>query len=187
METSKKLNYGSTACESIARRLRARVQELIADVSFGGLKRVASVLATVVILVLVPAHFSSGSRALLPREQARETLTLPAPLTMQRHLQLPPPLFAPFSPSQFDSLQSIRSTPFRAQPLLTAGRSPSPQGCGGACWNPHPGPFRWWYGQANGCWVQLWRQWQEGCTHYQMFNSCGNYFDPQIYWTCCVH
>jgi hypothetical protein len=63
----------------------------------------------------------------------------------------------------------------------------SPQECGGHCLNPHPGQFRSWYGQANGCWVQVWRQWPEGCTHYQMFNTCNNYFDPQIYWTCCVH
>ena len=69
------------------------------------------------------------------------------------------------------------------------GRTLGQGGCGGRCWGPgaHPGQFTWWYGQANGCWVQLWRQWPDGCTHYQLFNTCGNYFDPQIHWTCCVH
>jgi hypothetical protein len=64
--------------------------------------------------------------------------------------------------------------------------SPS-QGCAGRCWNPHPGQFRSWYGQQNGCFVQVWRQWQDGCTHWQLFNSCSNYYDPNINWTCCVH
>lgn len=57
----------------------------------------------------------------------------------------------------------------------------------GRCWNPHPGPFRTWIGQQNGCFVQNWRQWQDGCTHFQWFNSCANQWDPQIYWTYCVH
>lgn len=67
------------------------------------------------------------------------------------------------------------------------------QACRGRCLDPHPGQFRSWYGQRNGCWVQVWRQWPEGCTHYQMFNSCQNQWDvhpngqPRVHWTCCVH
>jgi hypothetical protein len=63
------------------------------------------------------------------------------------------------------------------------------QGCGGRCWGPaqHPGQFRWWNGQQNGCMIQVWRQFGDGCTHYQMFNQCYQVWDPQIYWTCCVH
>ena len=58
---------------------------------------------------------------------------------------------------------------------------------GGHCINPHPGPFNQWYGQVNGCFVQVWRQWPDGCTHFQWFNRCYNYFDPNITWTNCVH
>jgi hypothetical protein len=57
----------------------------------------------------------------------------------------------------------------------------------GRCLNPHPGPFRAWNGQQNGCFVQVWRQFQDGCTHYEWFNACANQWDPTIYWTYCVH
>ncbi len=57
----------------------------------------------------------------------------------------------------------------------------------GRCLNPHPGPFRWWWGPANGCWVPMYRQFQDGCTHYQMFNSCTNFWDANISWTVCYH
>src|SRR5271166_1050111 len=57
----------------------------------------------------------------------------------------------------------------------------------GRCWNPHPGPFRSWNGAQNGCLIQVWRQFQDGCTHFQWFNTCYNVWDPQIYWTYCIH
>lgn len=63
----------------------------------------------------------------------------------------------------------------------------------GRCVDPHPGPFKSWYGEKNGCWVAVWRQWPDGCTHYQWFNACNNYWDvypngaPKVYWTNCVH
>ena len=65
--------------------------------------------------------------------------------------------------------------------------------CRGKCLDPHPGQFRFWYGQQNGCWIQVWRGWPEGCQHYQWFNSCNGAWDvypngaPHVYWTCCVH
>ena len=61
------------------------------------------------------------------------------------------------------------------------------QGPGGRCLNPHPGQFQWSYGQVNGCLVQVWRTWPDGCTQYQWYNRCYNYFDPAINWTRCVH
>jgi hypothetical protein len=57
----------------------------------------------------------------------------------------------------------------------------------GRCLNPHPGPFRAWNGQQNGCLVQVWRQFADGCTHYEWFNACANQWDPNIFWTYCVH
>lgn len=61
------------------------------------------------------------------------------------------------------------------------------QVAGGRCINPHPGAYNQWYGQVNGCFVQVWRQWPDGCTNFQWFNRCLNYFDPAINWSRCVH
>ncbi|HEV2801365.1 MAG TPA: hypothetical protein VGW12_12750 [Pyrinomonadaceae bacterium] len=82
--------------------------------------------------------------------------------------------------------------PFVSPPAAIAGRESSAQ-CGGRCSDPHPGQFQFWNGQQNGCWIQVWRRWPEGCQHYQWFNSCNGYWDnypngaPRVYWTCCVH
>jgi hypothetical protein len=65
--------------------------------------------------------------------------------------------------------------------------------CGGKCVNPHPGNFKSSNGTKQGCWVQVWRKWPDGCTHYQWFNSCTSLWDadpkgkPRVYWTCCTH
>jgi hypothetical protein len=67
------------------------------------------------------------------------------------------------------------------------------QTCGRRCLDPHPGEFRYWNGQQNGCWIQVWRAWPEGCRHFQWYNSCNGYWDsypngaPRVYWDCCVH
>jgi|GEM_PF-3142690 len=70
---------------------------------------------------------------------------------------------------------------------------PLPGEPAGQCLNPHPGAFKSWYGQKNGCWVAVYRQWPDGCTHYQWYNACYNTWDaypngaPKVYWTACVH
>ena len=62
-----------------------------------------------------------------------------------------------------------------------------------ACLNPHPGAFQWWEGDRNGDWVQIWRQWPEGCKHYQWFDKAHGVWDtnpdgtPRICWQVCVH
>jgi hypothetical protein len=74
--------------------------------------------------------------------------------------------------------------------LPTAAPPRTPQG---ACLNPHPGNFKSWYGQRNGCWLQVWRQFPDNCTHYQWFNTCGGYWEvnpdgsPRVFWTACYH
>lgn len=66
-------------------------------------------------------------------------------------------------------------------------------GCNRGCINPHPGPFRSWYGAQRGEWIEVWRQWPEGCTHVQMLNPRYGVWDsnsdgsPRVRWTCCVH
>jgi hypothetical protein len=63
----------------------------------------------------------------------------------------------------------------------------------GRCQNPHPGQFSSWNGTKQGCWLQVWRRWSDGCTHYQWFNSCSSSWDsdqsgrPRVYWTRCTH
>jgi len=67
------------------------------------------------------------------------------------------------------------------------------QNCAGGCLNPHPGQFRWWYGVRNGDWVEVWRQWPEGCRHVQLFHPSSGSWDtnpngtPRVRWMCCVH
>jgi hypothetical protein len=75
---------------------------------------------------------------------------------------------------------------------IDAGGSPQ-KNCSGRCLNPHPNQFKWWYGQRKDCQVQVFRQWTDGCTHYQWFNTCNNKWDvdsrgaARVYWTCCTH
>lgn len=90
--------------------------------------------------------------------------------------------------------------------LLTAGAlrslpglelSPPPvamqAGCQGRCVDPHPANFNTWNEPAGGCRVKVWRQWPDGCLHYQWYDSCSGVWDnnpdgtPKVNWTCCVH
>jgi hypothetical protein len=63
----------------------------------------------------------------------------------------------------------------------------------GRCLNPHPGPFDTKYGARNGCIVEVWRGFADGCVHVQLMNSCNGSFDtnpdgsPRVRWTRCIH
>ena len=57
----------------------------------------------------------------------------------------------------------------------------------GRCRNPHPGAFRQWTGNRNGCWVPVYRQWPDNCQQVQMFDACSGAWDAQIRWTQCYH
>ena len=66
--------------------------------------------------------------------------------------------------------------------------------CSGQCLPSHPGTFRWWYGaKRDQCLVEVWRQWPDGCTHWQFYNPCNGYWQtdhdgsPLVHWTCCTH
>lgn len=80
---------------------------------------------------------------------------------------------------------------FRRGGQMALAQQGSP--CGRKCQNPHPGEFRSWEGRRQDCWVQVWREWQDGCKHYQWYNKCYSYWDsdergqPRVYWTCCTH
>ncbi len=68
----------------------------------------------------------------------------------------------------------------------------------GRCLDPHPPDhpppaFRTWYGERRECWIQVWRQWRDGCQHFQWFDSCHNVWasnadgSPAVNWTSCRH
>lgn len=55
-----------------------------------------------------------------------------------------------------------------------------------ACVNPHPGNFKYWWGQPfDACNSPMYRQFADGCTHYQVYNRCANSWDGRIFWTFC--
>jgi hypothetical protein len=54
------------------------------------------------------------------------------------------------------------------------------------CINPHPGNFRFWWGPPiDQCNSPMYRQFGDGCTHYQVYNRCANSWDARIFWTYC--
>jgi len=56
----------------------------------------------------------------------------------------------------------------------------------GNCINPHPGEFKYWWGTpTDKCNSPMYRQFQDGCTHYQIYNRCANAWDARIFWTTC--
>lgn len=77
--------------------------------------------------------------------------------------------------------------PSTPKPTATAAKNAQLLRVQAGCWNNgiHPGQFRSWWGPANGCWAPMYRQWNDGCTHYQMFNACSGQWDPRIIWTSC--
>jgi len=56
-----------------------------------------------------------------------------------------------------------------------------------SCLNPHPGAFRyWWASPVDQCNSPMYRQFPDGCIHYQLYNRCANAWDSRIIWTTCV-
>jgi len=54
------------------------------------------------------------------------------------------------------------------------------------CVNPHPGTFKFWWGQPfDACNSPMYRQFADGCIHYQVYNRCANSWDGRIFWTFC--
>ena len=63
----------------------------------------------------------------------------------------------------------------------------------GRCLNPHPGPFETAYGERNGCLVQVWRAWKDGCQQWMWFDTCQRTWQtnpdgtPRVQWVKCYH
>lgn len=79
--------------------------------------------------------------------------------------------------------KTTRTIPFLVAPVSAAGQ----------CLNPHPGPFAWSYGAQRGEWVEVWRRWNDGCMHYQLFHPPSGSWatnqdgTPAIVWVSCLH
>jgi hypothetical protein len=147
--------------------------------------------------------FFSDESVRVTRISSRSNLSqihawIPAPPTQFQ----PPPTGLESAPGKItgamESLpeaQTPNAPPLNSQYRFASYTAPGPlPGTAvGNCLNPHPGPFRSWYGEKNGCWVAVYRQWPDGCTHYQWFNGCNGIWDtypngaPKVYWTNCVH
>jgi len=119
---------------------------------------------------------------------------------VQTHQWLKHPLFHHHDASLPQSGQlssAIPSDGAKEQPLVedllipaaraqSLGDRPERQQVQATCQNPHPGGFRYWWGPPiDQCQSPMYRQFGDGCTHYQIFNRCANVWDPRIFWTFC--
>jgi hypothetical protein len=90
------------------------------------------------------------------------------------------------SPAHLDA--SVAPSPWNLASVLTTTVHAQ-----GRCQNPHPGEFKTIYGNKSGCWVEVLRQWPDGCEHVQMLNTCSGAWDanadgsPRVRWTQCRH
>lgn len=71
--------------------------------------------------------------------------------------------------------------------MASAPQLTSAQSCTGHCADPHPGEPKTTNGKTNGCWIQVIRTWDDGCSQYQWYDTCHSIWDPKIYWSCCKH
>jgi len=68
----------------------------------------------------------------------------------------------------------------------------SSEGAGG-CLNPHPGRFTEQSQPAGQCVTKVFRYFEDGCYHYQLYNPCSGTWDvtangaPRVYWQRCIH
>jgi hypothetical protein len=65
-------------------------------------------------------------------------------------------------------------------------RSGQPQPAQASCLNPHPWAFQaTWGSYINQCQQPVFRQWNDGCRHVQMYDHCANIWGPVV-WQICV-
>jgi hypothetical protein len=112
------------------------------------------------------------------KSQINSSLPLPSSISMERHNLQPPSgrLKQSFPTTTSQDGKDIRRTVKRKPRLLKVQAG---------CLNPHPWTFQSWWGPANGCLAPQYRRWNDGCTHYQLYNSCNGQWDPRIFWTYC--
>jgi len=131
-----------------------------------------------------------------PNQQGRDSEKVdPLIRVLYSRVSHPPGPLLAISSNELNNINDVGNPAFMnpQHQFASVRHTSTVQGCSRKCLDPHPNAFRFWYGQQNGCWVQVWRSWPEGCQHYQWFNSCNRYWDlhpngaPKVNWTCCVH
>jgi len=72
-------------------------------------------------------------------------------------------------------------------PSFAVGQGP------GKCLDSHPGRFREQSQAVDRCTTKVFRYFDDGCSHYQLYNACSGTWDawpngaPRVYWERCVH
>jgi hypothetical protein len=84
---------------------------------------------------------------------------------------------------EYNDLITIMDTLGKLRTVFATPHVPPAQA---GCVNPHPGQFRYWWGYPlDNCNSPMFRQFSDGCTHYQVYNRCANAWDGRIFWTYC--
>src|SRR6516165_6415695 len=102
--------------------------------------------------------------------------------------QFPPVATAANVRSVIGAIQEAAVFPDLSQ--FTVRQSGSGQG---RCLDPHPGRFREQSEPVAQCETKVWRYFEDGCSHYPLFNPCGGTWDvypngaPHVYWQRCLH
>jgi hypothetical protein len=102
--------------------------------------------------------------------------------------------FMPTLPGVPKTVLVLQSNPFQAGLVFAADRqtvdlrptSDQTPVAQGGCLNPHPWVYReTWGAYVNQCQQPVFREWNDGCRHVQMFDHCTNTWGPVV-WQVCV-
>ena len=153
-----------------------------------------------------PIHIDGGGQTVATYFESDGCIALARPGKKLPYLDHPgdrlewslgPSVASPTDPANLSPSSSRVDRPDKASPSASASEAQEDDSHVGSkklprllrvqagCLNPHPWPFTSWWGPANGCIAPQYRKWKDGCTHYQLYNSCRGQWDPKIYWTTC--
>lgn len=71
--------------------------------------------------------------------------------------------------------------------LSTPAYAGGPQCIEHGCLNPHPGRFSERVEEVDQCWLRVWRQWPDRCTHFAHFNRCDGTWTAPCWVQCVGH
>jgi hypothetical protein len=125
-----------------------------------------------------------------PNPRTSEHTSNMSPLTPSGNLN-PPHRSGILKPASYRP--KINADDDKASPAVATNESQLSPVQGGRCLDPHPGKFSTRSQRVDQCAVQVWRTFSDGCTHYQLFNSCTGTWDvnsngtSHLFWTRCIH
>jgi hypothetical protein len=125
-----------------------------------------------------------NSSYFVPRINASQVEPPPGPIGGTQYIQSG----STSVPHDQSSLVPVTSSVPLAAFIATPVHQPPPtQSCSGHCLQQHSGEPKISNGNVNGCWIQVIRTWDDGCSQYQWYDTCHSIWDPKIYWSCCKH